>query len=86
MLPQTWPIDRRSRCVGQRCSPGVRLDCREGELVSFAIREQTANLVEFALELVSLLADQVSSVAWDVRGVLDGASSSIRGVDTARCT
>ena len=77
MFPQTRPIDRRRRCVGQRCSTGVGLDCWEGELVGFAVCEQAADLVEFASELVSLISDQVESLAWDVWGVLDGAPVDI---------
>ena len=49
------------------------MDCWEGELVGFAICEQAADLVEFASELVSLISDQVESLAWDVWGVLHGA-------------
>ncbi|MBK8332614.1 MAG: hypothetical protein IPL07_09550 [Acidimicrobiaceae bacterium] len=49
------------------------MDCWEGELVGFAVCEQAADLVEFASELVSLISDQVESLAWDVWGVLHGA-------------
>ena len=72
LLAQPRPIDRRRRGVGQRCLPGIRLGCRKDEPVGFAIGEQTADLVEFVFEFVSVNSDQGSSSARDVRGVLDG--------------
>ena len=45
----------------------------EGEQVGFAIGQQVADLVELASERFSQLSNQVTSLVWNVRRVLDGA-------------